>query len=179
MAWIDDDNAPHSLILYDALYYPNSLANVISITKLGPDNDDSLLNMQTFTTRSIFSWNDNSMIIKHSSVNLPELSLVTKHDPIALLTRNKCNANKEVSLSKEESFSLFDSVSKSDLDALLNSTTLTPLQLECQYFHHRLKCLPDKHMKHLINVGALPKRLHSVRPPPCLACLLGKSKKRP
>ena len=34
-------------------------------------------------------------------------------------------------------------------------------------------------MKHLINIGALPKRLDSVTPPPCLAYLLGKSKKRP
>ena len=33
-------------------------------------------------------------------------------------------------------------------------------------------------MTHLINIGALPKRLASVALPPCLACLLGKSKKK-
>ena len=119
------------------------------------------------------------MILKHSAVNLPELSLIPKYDHLNLLTKSKySNSTKDISLSKEELLSLFDSISKTDLDALLNTTTLTPLEKEYQYFHHRLKCLPDKHMKHLINIGALSKRLHSVQPPPCLGCLLGKSKKR-
>ena len=86
IAWKDHDNKLHHLTLYDALYYPDSPANIVSITKLGPDNADHTLNIQTFSSHSIFTWNHsaNSMILKHSAVNLPELSLATKYEPLAV-----------------------------------------------------------------------------------------------
>ena len=34
-------------------------------------------------------------------------------------------------------------------------------------------------MSHLIQLGLLPHRLGKVKPPPCLSCLLGKSKREP
>ena len=119
------------------------------------------------------------MVIKHSAINLPELSLVTKYKPLALLTNTNTpnTTNSKLSLFKEEMISLFDSFSKSDLDSILNSSPLSPLEQEYQYYHHRLKYLSPRHIQHLIDIGVLPKRLWSVKPPPCLACLLGKSKK--
>ena len=53
--WTDKNNVRHALVLQDALYYPVSPANVVSITKLGLDNDDMLLNIQTFPTQSMFT----------------------------------------------------------------------------------------------------------------------------
>ena len=81
------------------------------------------------------------MVIKHSAVNLPELSLTTKYEPLALLTDYAAQNNK-LSLSKEEMLALFDSFTKADLDSILNSSPLSSLEQEYQYFHHCLKCLP-------------------------------------
>jgi len=119
------------------------------------------------------------MIIKYSAMNLLELSLKTIYDPIALLTKSKQSHEDNLSLSKEEMLSLFNSFTKSNLNAILKSDLLSLLEKEYQYFHHRLKCLPPCHIQHLINIGVLPKYLQLVTPPPCLAYLLGKSKKCP
>lgn len=179
IAWTDDSNVRHSLTLHDALHYPDSPANAISIAKLGSDNNDMLLNTQTFPTQSIFTWGNDShsMLIQHSPVNLPELSLHPTHDPIALLARKE--SPEHLSLSKDDLTSLFENISKSELTSLLHPKPLSPLERGNQFYHHKLKYLPHKHMNHLINMHATPKRLSSVTPPPCLACLLGKSKKRP
>ena len=90
-----------------------------------------LLNIQTFPTQSIFTWNhnSNSMVIKHSSVNLPELSLHSAYEPIALLTKKPVN-DQPLSLSKQEMISLFHNISKGDLDKLLHPQPLSPLDQE-------------------------------------------------
>ena len=47
------------------------------------------------------------------------------------------------------------------------------------HYHHKLKCISPKNTARLIDIGILPSQLKSIKPPPCLACLLGKSKKKP
>ena len=82
MIWLDENSIHHSLVLEDALYYPDSPVNVISATKLGLDSSDPQLNMQTFPTHSLFTWNKggNTKLTKYSSANLPEIPLYAASD---------------------------------------------------------------------------------------------------
>ena len=43
--WYDNYNVEYSTLLHDALYYLDSPINVISVTKLGIDNEDDKLNI--------------------------------------------------------------------------------------------------------------------------------------
>ena len=70
------------------------------------------------------------MIIKYSTVNLPELALHTLFESIALLSKRKPPDPSTLSMSKEEMLSLFDSFTKSDLQVLLQSEPLSLLERE-------------------------------------------------
>ena len=57
MIWFNDENVKYNPILKEALYYPDSLVNIVSITKLGLDTFNNKLKIQTFPTYSIFVQN--------------------------------------------------------------------------------------------------------------------------
>ena len=57
MVWYNKSGIRYCFLLQDTLYHPDSSVNVISVTKLGQDECDSILNIQTFLTYSIFTWN--------------------------------------------------------------------------------------------------------------------------
>ena len=178
MVWYDKAGTKHRFLLKDALYHPDSPVNVISVTKLGQDECDSTLNIKTFPIYSIFTWNHscNSQFLRHSTVNLSELPIYPTLHYSTFTTHRKDN---QISLSKEDQLALFKNVSSSELHNLINSPSLSPLQQEYQYYHHKFKCISKANMQHLINLGILPKRLASVQAPPCIRCLIGKSKKKP
>ena len=167
------------MILEDALCYPRSPVNVISVTKLGFYRDDAILNIQTFSSYSVFTWNkgESSMYFKHGTSNLPELNIISSFNPLTVLsTRLK---DSSIRLSNQDQLQLFEHASKKELHALINSSPLADLEREHVAHHHRLKCISHVNMLNLIQLGHLTRRLAKVKPPPCLACLLGKSRKRP
>jgi len=53
--WLDNDNEEHTMPLYNALYFPDSPVNIISVSKLGIDAKDILINIQSFTTYTILT----------------------------------------------------------------------------------------------------------------------------
>ena len=117
------------------------------------------------------------MHFKHGTSNLPELNIISSFNPLTVLsTRLK---DSSIRLHNQDQMQLFDHVSKKELHALMNSSPLTDLEREHVAHHHRLKCISHANMLHLIQLGHLPHRLVKVKPPPCLACLIGKSRKRP
>ena len=117
------------------------------------------------------------MTFQYSSLNLPELALLNVFDPLHYLaTSLKDNT---VKLSKDSALKLFEHISSADLDKLINALAISQLEQEYLYYHHRLKCLLPSQMNRLIDLGILSTCLKSIKPLPCLACLLGKSKKKP
>ena len=116
------------------------------------------------------------MVFYHSASNLPELTLIDNFNTARCFTSLK---NDRITLSKRDELYLFEHISSSDLNNLINTKILSPLKKEYMYYHHRLKYLSPKYIIHLIHLGVLPSRLQSVKPPPCLACLLDKSKHKP
>ena len=86
--WYDNNYQLHKASLHDALYFPDSPVNVISVSKLGIDNKDDDLNIQSFPTYSILTWNQghNKMTFQHSASNLPELALVDSFSPLHCLS---------------------------------------------------------------------------------------------
>ena len=115
MAWCDDEHNKNSLQLCEALYYPNSPVNVISITKLGMDASDKRLNIQTFPTHSIFTWNQgsSSILFRHSRGNIPEFSILTNFDPLACLVNHHQSKESTMSLSKADELALFEAAPQS------------------------------------------------------------------
>ena len=78
MKWLDNKNIKHTILLYNALYFPDSLVNIISVSKLGINAKNTPMNIQFFTTYSNITWNQgyNSMAFHYSALNLPELTLI-------------------------------------------------------------------------------------------------------
>ena len=116
--WHDDDHVLRKETLHDALCFPDSPVNVISVSKLGLDNDDGTCNTQTYPTYSILTWNQrrNTMTFQHSASNLPELALVNHFSPLQCLATALKAAKAQ--LSKEDELQLFQHVSSKDLHAL-------------------------------------------------------------
>ena len=52
---VDNNDKQHAITLEDTLCYPWSPVNVISVTKLGLDREDATLNLQTFSSHSVFA----------------------------------------------------------------------------------------------------------------------------
>ena len=93
------------------------------------------------------------MLFHHSASNLPELTLINDFNPVRCFTSLK---NDKITLSKKDKLHLFEHISLSDLNNLINSKTLSLLEKEYMYYYHQLKCLSSKYMKHLIHLGVLP-----------------------
>lgn len=113
----------------------------------------------------------------HGPSNLPELFLFDSSDPLHCLTTHLKDSL--VQLKKEDELKFFSHLSSKDLTQLINAPQLTVLEKEHMHYHHKLKRLSPKNTARLIDIGILPSQLKLVKPPPCLACLLGKSKKKP
>ena len=116
------------------------------------------------------------MTIQHSIANLLELVFTNAFNLLhCLATSSKDNC---IILSKKNALKLFDHISSKDLDQLINTLAILQLEKEYLYYYHRLKCLPLSYMNQLIALGVLPSCFKTIKPPPYLAYLLGKSKKK-
>ena len=74
----DDGGALHTEQLDNALYFPKSPINIISVTELAKKfNDEEGTGIYTKMNHSLFYWKNNKFFrkIHHSSSNLPELSI--------------------------------------------------------------------------------------------------------
>ena len=137
----------HTTILTEALYYPDSPANGVSVTKLGLDTLDTKSNILIFSLYSIFIWNHNlcTTYLYYSRVNLLELLILLLLNPLACLatyfissaffitqlnlkaTLNRPKAS-SINLLKNDILNLFKLVPKLDFYQLLNTLTLTDLE---------------------------------------------------
>ena len=169
----------HPMTLEESLCYPLSPANMINVKKLDLDREDATLNMQTFSSSSVFTWNkgESSISFKHSTSDFPELNIISSFSPLTFLTTHLKDSS--IRLSKQDQLQLFEHASKMELHNLINSSPLSDLQWEHVVNHHRLKFMSHVNMLHLIQLGHFPQRLAKVKPSPCLACLLGKSRRWP
>ena len=123
--WQDNHGAKHEADLVDALHFPDSPVNVVSVTKLGIDRRDPLLNIQTFPTYSILTWNNgqNMMKFHHNASNLPELPLLSTFNPLQCLTTQLKSSS--IQLTKEEKIKLFEYMSTKDLNNVPNALVLS------------------------------------------------------
>ena len=133
------------------------------------------MSIQTFASASNFTWNHGqcSMHFNHGPTNLPELP-VSWSETSSFVLATAASKNQFNTLTPDDMAKLFGSLSKKELHSLLNPEPLSTLEKEYQYCHCRLKCTSKSNMDRLISLGAIPSRLKTVTPPPCLSCLLGK-----
>ena len=110
---------------------------------------------------SIFTWNQgsSSILFRHSRANLPEFSILSNFDPLACLVNHHQSKESTMSLSKADELALFEAAPQSELQHLLNHPTLTALEREHLYYHHRLKCISKDNMRRLIQLGLLPQKI--------------------
>ena len=82
-------------------------------------------------------------------------------------------------LTPDDVAKLFGSLSKKELQSLLNPDPLSTLEKEHQHYHLRLKFISKPNMDRLISLGATTSRLKTVTPLPCLSCLLENARPKP
>ena len=96
------------------------------------------------------------MSFKHGPSNLPELNIISSFNPLAFLsTRLKDSSTR---LSKQDQLQLFEHTSNTELNSLINSSSLTNLERECVANHHRLKCISHVNMMHLVQLELVPEK---------------------
>ena len=115
--------------MHDALYFLLSPTNVVSITKLRLDAKDKLLNIQTYPTYFIFTWNNRENVIQfhYDLKHLLELSLFDSFHPLHYLTTDlKVSITR---LSKDNKIKSFENMLSNNLHQLINTLQLSPLEI--------------------------------------------------
>ena len=76
--WKDDNGKKHTYDIEDALYFPSSPVNILSVTSFAAQlNDDDGTGIDTKRSRSTFYWDNNQhqRTIIHPASNLPEIRI--------------------------------------------------------------------------------------------------------
>ncbi len=77
-SWKDDPGLLHTHLIWNALYFPNSPINILSITEFANQlNDDNGMGIITVQHKSTFFWDKKRFqrTIAYPSSNLPEMSI--------------------------------------------------------------------------------------------------------
>ncbi len=186
VAWFDDEGTLHEHTLKNALHFPKSGVNLISITSFARSNNDAFIAnggskayISTGDGHSKFTWNKYERNFEHPDSNLPEMPLYPVQQAKSFVSNAKIcdelctcsNSNSFSYLSPDSSDTSTTINSKSGSVAVKkvswsdvvrsakhsNGNTLSLLQEKFLRWHERCNHLPYSKMLLLSKRGILPK----------------------